>query len=356
MDKCLLTPELIAHFITNGYVVVPDVLTSEEVKNCRDSLHERMLQLGFDYTDMTAEKYKNMPRFGCQSEIFYPDFKFEIHEDPRFFHIMSQLFEATFAPGIEGFESPFSGFNPHQMYMYIDRMNCRLPDAVKVQGGLGLHVDCNPLLPHDDPGKWRPIQASVVLTDSMTPTSGGLYVVPGAHTSISSYVLEQTQAHQPYPYQSKGKQGKKNQKIKTNPNTNIKCSSFTRLNKCCDLTDRMVPVLAPAGSIILWDNRLPHATAEQHDGPDTREVLFMTYLPDIPRNQAYASAQRNCFFSRTPPPDFKTKANHRGEPQEEPTYTFSPLGKCLMAIEPWPQERRERSHSGEESNLKSNLN
>lgn len=88
------------------------------------------------------------------------------------FGIMSTVFKHTFAEGIPGFESSFAGFNPLKGYSYIDRLAYRLPDSVASQGGLGLHVDCNPLQPCDDPAKWRPIQASVALTDCLTPSSG----------------------------------------------------------------------------------------------------------------------------------------------------------------------------------------
>ena len=148
----------------------------------------------------------------------------------------------------------------------------------------------------------------------------------------------------------------------------IKCANFTRLDKCPDLTDRTiagksiaplrssqasnyvsvslyvgcsVSVVAPAGSMVLWDNRLPHGTAETHDGPDTREVLFMTFLPDVPRNRAYALAQLSCYNDKKLPPDFQGKSK-KGDgitsSEEEPTHEFSPLGKCLMCIEPWPEE------------------
>jgi hypothetical protein len=93
-------------------------------------------------------------------------------EDPRFFGIVSTIWKHTFAAGIPGFETPFVGFNPLKGYSYIDRLAYRLPDSISEQGGLGLHVDCNPLEPANDPRKWRPMQASLALTDSMTPSSG----------------------------------------------------------------------------------------------------------------------------------------------------------------------------------------
>ena len=324
-DKLLLSEELISDFIRDGYIVVPNVFSSTEVQNFRDDFHQRMLELGFDHSNMSEQNYANMPRFGMQTEIFYPDFKFAIHEDPRFFQIISQLWGATYAEGIAGFENPFVGFNADRGYMYIDRACCRLPDSIKPQGGLGLHVDCDPLNAFDDSIKWRPIQASIALTDSLTNSSGGLYVVPRMHKCMEDYVRVNNDNEE----DTSGKCTKKGKSIKS-----IKCKSFTRLDHCEDLVQGMVPVFAPAGSIVIWDNRLPHATAEKHDGPDTREVLFMTFLPDIHANKLYAKEQRENYFKRKAPPDFINKRN-RKDVQEEPNYQFTELGRRLMAMDEW---------------------
>ena len=125
--------------------------------------------------------------------------------------------------------------------------------------------------------------------------------------------------------------------VNTPENAHLKCRSFTRLDKCGDLLRRQVPVLAPAGSILLWDNRLPHATAPHHFGPDTREVLFMTYLPNVPRNKQYAQHQLANYLNRQLPPDFSKQENC---PMSDDAWRhdFTQLGRYLMGLEEWPDD------------------
>ena len=237
---------------------------------------------------------------------------------------MSELWKHTFASNKPEFETYFSGFDYTKGYFYIDRVNYRLPDYIAPQGGLGLHVDCDPRDPLGDPEKWRPIQASVVLTDCLTSTSGGLCVVPGMHTQIQPYVQN--------IISKQGNQSKKTPSI-------IKCGAFTRLHQCSDLVSRIEPVFATAGSIVLWDNRLPHGTAEENNTLDSREVLFMTYLPYIPRNTQYACNQLLHYQQGILPPDFMKNGRKNSEDQRECTgqnhYQFSELGRKLMGIDNW---------------------
>lgn len=328
-----LTEEHIEFFINNGYVVIPNVFTNNEIELFRNSLHLTMSKLGFYHQQMSKEELQNIPRFGPQSQIFYPNWKLKIQEDPRFFNIMSELWKHTFASNKEGFQTYFSGFDYTKGYFYIDRVNYRLPDYIAPQGGLGLHVDCDPRDPLSDPDKWRPIQASIVLTDCLNSTSGGLCVVPGMHTKIQEYVNRKISL-----------QG--NQKKNSTPST-IKCGAFTRLHQCHDLVSRIEPVFATAGSIVLWDNRLPHGTVEQNTTFDTREVLFMTYLPYIPRNTQYAFNQLVHYQQGILPPDFIKNAkkgciDQQKECTGEHHYKFSELGRKLMGIDSWEEEQEEQ--------------
>ncbi|CAE7579025.1 unnamed protein product, partial [Symbiodinium microadriaticum] len=70
-------------------------------------------------------------------------------------------------------------------------------------------------------------------------------------------------------------------------------------------------------------------------------VLFMTFLPDIPRNRVYAAAQLASYFAQRLPPDFQGKGGLKSA--EEPTHTFSELGKRLMSLEPWPEKEGDSS-------------
>ena len=58
---------------------------------------------------------------------------------------------------------------------------------------------------------------------------------------------------------------------------------------------------APAGSLVLWDNRIPHATADTLAGNDTREVIYTAFLPAIPLNIAYGEEQWKRLCRNYPP-------------------------------------------------------
>jgi hypothetical protein len=129
--------------------------------------------------------------------------------------------------------------------------------------------------------------------------------------------------------------------VKSHPT--IKCGQFTRLHRCHDLVRRLKPVLAPAGSVVVWDNRLPHATAPHHVGRDSREAVFLTYLPAIPRNRNYADRQLNNYRIGQLPPDFRhsrSEVSHQREESCNPSesHEFTALGRKLMGIEEWDED------------------
>lgn len=60
-------------------------------------------------------------------------------------------------------------------------------DSILVEGGLPCHVDRNPYAPFDNVQFFRPIQASLALTDHLDNESGGLMVVKGFHKESDQY-------------------------------------------------------------------------------------------------------------------------------------------------------------------------
>lgn len=44
-------------------------------------------------------------------------------------------------------------------------------------------------------------------------------------------------------------------------------------------------VYAPRGSLVLWDSRLPHSTSDILEGCDSREVVYMGFLPSTDINE-----------------------------------------------------------------------
>ena len=128
--------------------------------------------------------------------------------------------------------------------------------------------------------KWRPIQAFVTLTDHWGGSTDGLQVVPGFQNS---------------DFFNKG--------------MDIKDSSGGEFFRMGDhayesLRKSLVTVQAPKGSLVCWDNRLPHATCARLDGADSREVVFVGFLPDIKWNRDYVQKQRECLLRCLSPPAY----------------------------------------------------
>jgi hypothetical protein len=208
----------------------------------------------------------------------------QVQLHPKVVSTWRALLTATFNdPNLPEFSHPFGPFA--DMLAYIDRVCYRFPDSVLAEGGLGLHLDRNPLDPYLAAAggltRWRPIQGFVCLTDHFDAESGGLRVVRGFHTRIERYFAQSPdtsmvgQAGEFFRMQDK---------------------SHAKLARQCSF------VYAPRGSLVLWDNRLPHDTCQRLSGFDTREVVYTAFLPDVAVNQRYCETQFERLRDNTPPP------------------------------------------------------
>lgn len=122
------------------------------------------------------------------------------------------------------------------------------------------------------------------MVDQYGGNCGGLRCVKGFHLECDDYFL-------------------KNHDIVTD-------GDFYRLNvkKHASLYDRCQPIDAPAGSLILWDNRIVHSTCEKCQLDDTREVVYTSFLPaGIPCNDKYAKEQALNIEANIAPPTFCKK-------------------------------------------------
>jgi hypothetical protein len=166
-------------------------------------------------------------------------------------------------------------------HSYVDRVCYRLPDSIRAEGGLGVHLDRNVNHPYESLEKWRPIQAFVALTDQFGSDSGGLRVTRQFHTQIARY------------------------DFRTPPNESER-GEFHRVNqnRHHQLCEQCQPVNCSAGSLVCWDNRLPHATAAALSGGDTREVVYVGFLPDVALNRRYVEAQAAALRANRRPPAY----------------------------------------------------
>lgn len=104
---------------------------------------------------------------------------------------------------------------------------------------------------------------------------------------------------------------------------------------------RFEPVLYPAGSVVAFDFRTPHANSSEHRGPVPRQVVYGSFLPDVEVNRRYARRQRDRYLAgrRQPDDQWKEGDGEGGEEPaepEEPLFEFSELGWALMGGRPPP--------------------
>eukprot|EP00050_Salpingoeca_kvevrii_P010587 m.9232 g.9232 ORF g.9232 m.9232 type:complete len:296 (+) comp2951_c0_seq1:190-1077(+) len=260
---------LIQDYIRDGFVVVPDVMTPEEVAAARQALHERL----------EGDVHKNERLKSSAGSMFYGRWKLlDVHLHPNVVRAQEQLLASTYGQQIDGFSHPFGNFG-HAL-AYVDRVAFRA--AGDSENGLQLHLDCNPTNQYLEGfgglKKWRPIQSFVTLTDHFGGNTGGLRVVAGFHHRFRDYFAD-------HPLVEGG-------------------GEFFRMHgkSHAALAKQLQAVQAPAGALVLWDNRLPHDTCDRRDGPDSREAVFTGYLPDVALNRRYAAAQWDALCRNAAPP------------------------------------------------------
>ena len=194
----------IEQFIRYGVVVIPSVLSMEEVSSALDSLKLSLLTKGCDVADLenTASSLTKLSSTGGSGgilDIFYEEWKLRLNEHSAIVSIMQELWRAPNAASTDSsdFSHPYGQFDPNQGYMYIDRVCYRVPSEIssrqgtskkkQLQRSLTPHLDC---CPHDMYGKgskWRPIQEFIALTDGFLPEQGGFEACPGHHKAFDAW-------------------------------------------------------------------------------------------------------------------------------------------------------------------------
>ena len=268
-----LTIEQIAQFKDSGYLVVEDVFDPDEVSALRDSLHTDLAQSGYNHDDMLAgiaEPPAGVRKAGPTNDFIYRAWK--LNAQRRVYDISLDLLRATHLSGdLPGYTHPFGHVDG--VVPYIDRMCYRLPDHIRAEGGLELHMDRNvrhPFGTAERPLKFfRPIQSLIALTSHYGGASGGTLLVPKFHLEYDSY----------FAGRETDSENDASGKI---------TGQFFRMGSksYCALAKRLVPISVPAGAVLFWDNRLPHATCATLVSDDTREVVYFSYLPAVGPNVA----------------------------------------------------------------------
>lgn len=291
----MLTDDHIQTFYQDGVVVIENIISPEQVEAARNGLHQQLFGLGIDHEAILSGTTKFTDGIRIKSKachIFYNKWKLDVHLNPTVYDTMMQLYNHTFFSNNPLYPCP-SYICERDIGAYIDRVAWRLPDHICAEGGLSLHLDRNPfrqypLDPGDGTAKWRPIQAFITLTDHYGSDSGGLRVVKGFHHRIDDFFS------------------------KADKSTTEEKGEFFRMHgKGYAAVEKLLqPVEAPAGSLVCWDNRLPHATADHLVSLDTREVVYTGWLPKTKLNIKYMETQLKHIEQNIAPPAYKQDGTH----------------------------------------------
>ncbi|GAB9463664.1 hypothetical protein Gpo141_00001114 [Globisporangium polare] len=338
-----LTQEQIDEFMRNGVVVIPNVLTPEEVAAARAGLHGELAKYDVDPNDLVAtgdnlKKLSSTGGAGGILDLFYPSWRLCVAENDKVFAAMSDLWSATYAQNHPDFRHPHGDFNGKQGFMYINRVCYRVADTISkmhgakksrpMQRSLTPHLDCCPTDPFNsgkDIPRWRPIQCITVLTDNLEKNTGGFEAVKGFHKEFESYFADQERR----ALEQEELNG-------TRPQVCLGDFSPLRMQEDRDVISRYEHVNCEAGSVIFFDWRIPHANSYKHTGSVPREVVYTGFLPDVSVNQVYIQEQLRRYRLRLLPADHwqKSQGDKRVEEQFS-KHHFSALGSRLIGLYPW---------------------
>jgi hypothetical protein len=341
--EIILTEKQIIDFNEQGVLVIPNVLSEDEINTCRFDFHKYLLQKGVDVNNLeeTGGNLANLSSTGGSGgvlDVFYQDWKLKINEHPKVVSIMMNLWKETYSSNNDIFNHSFGEFNHNNGYIYIDRVCYRVPDRIssihgkgkrKLQRSLTPHLDCCPhkLFTSGDESKaskWRPIQAFIALTDTNEANMGGFEACTGLHKEFNDWV-----SRRPGGYTNLRNDNINNEVI---PPPCI--GEFTPIRPAEDkeILTRFRHISCNAGDMVCWDQRIPHANSRGNISNIAREAIYIGLLPATEMNKNYAQQQYEKFLESIVPNNQWTSQN---QSIQKCDYEFSPLGNKLMKIEEW---------------------
>lgn len=205
----------------------------------------------------------------------------------------------------------------------IPKKKKRPKKARPIQRSLTPHFDCCPENYHDttNKNKWRPIQCFVSLTDNPQPNTGGFEAVPGFHREFQSWVRNGRRQLNNNTLMRENEE----EVVSTSQQSQSSSSShpqpcvgeYTHLSPSHDrdIMQRIEHIPVRAGTVVFWDNRIPHGNAYRNDNtnggsgrsdngdslPSTtssplgqsgsRAVVYCSFLPDVEVNKRFIQQQ-----------------------------------------------------------------
>lgn len=135
----LLTEQHIAYYEQYGYVVVENLFENDTCDRLYNQILSHSKYLGCDVESLlqgskkfTADDWQKIGgTFGSMVEFFWLPEQEKIRLDERAYALTAKLLKKTWLAGKDNFHCPFaSEIDYRTMWMYNDRVNIRVPDAI----------------------------------------------------------------------------------------------------------------------------------------------------------------------------------------------------------------------------------
>ena len=263
-------------FLEDGYLVIPSLVPEADLAPARAAIDA--------WLDIDPSDAQTWYRNAADGHGIVP-----VHHDPSFWALRQnpdiyRVFSALYDTGA--------------LWVSMDRASFNPP-----ADGWARDVRVDPIHWDGDPcseGSLS-IQGVVYLTDT-AEAQGPFCCVPDAYRHLTAFLTTQSE------------------------------EALDRMRP--DIRDHeVVPVPAPAGSLIVWHNRMPHSsTANRTDRP--RYTLYVAMEPALDEEERL---ERIRLFEQKRPPAWAEdqKIANQQIPETGPDVSLSPLGRRLAGLDPW---------------------
>ena len=282
----LLTEEQWSHWINKGYVVIPQAISPEQVKQTVDLLWEFEEKDPNNpntwYAPARAEmEMKELIGTGMV-EIYNHQHQWTNRQTPKVYDAFVDLW------GLE------------ELWVTIDRANLNFP-APKDQPQKGfIHWD------YDPDTKPQNVQGVLALSDQTDPDMGGFQCIPWLFQNYDTWRATQPDDRNPFQPDLKG------------------------------LEDKIEKVPLMAGDLMVFHSGLAHGIRPNNSKDKVRIAQYISMMPAEPNNNELREWRVNSWKNRVAPEGYAFPGDPRNwEQTKYKTAALSPLGEKLLGLSPW---------------------
>ena len=281
-----LTEEQWQHWITQGYVVVPNAISSQQVAQTVALLWE------FEEKDPNDRKtWYAPPRATMEMkelvgtgmvEIYNHQHQWTNRQTPRVYDAFVDV------------------WGTEKLWVTIDRANLNFP-APKDQPQKGfIHWDYDP---DTNP---QNVQGVLALCDQTDPDMGGFQCIPWLFRNYESWRATQPDDRDPFQPDLKG------------------------------LKDKIEKVPLMAGDLLIFHSGLAHGIRPNNSDDKIRMAQYISMMPAEPDNEDLKNWRINSWKKRIAPEGYAFPGDPRNwEQTRYETAQLSPLGEKLLGLTPW---------------------